>query len=513
MNVFQQSIILSWIDDRWACLGGYYQYSVLHVVTGWIARMYRQSVLCAILTHDSTLDKLWTQSVFYRVVDWLLNIVPYLIGLLNRRFKPKFEESVFCRFFGWLGYKTAYFCGFFLLFMLVVPYERWNNAYSLFLAVVCLCLFYLTAFSQRRKHLSLKAIGFWPVLFGLITCMSLLWSQDFALSLRYLFFAFACILIVIVTVNSVDTETQLLRIAEFLAIGLLICSVYALYQRYTGVEVSKSFTDVDLNYNMPGRVFSFFKNPNAFANILVFFTPLTTALIFYAPSKREKLLFAGTTVVALAALIMTYSRGGWISLIISLFILALMLCPRWVPLFLILGVVALNFLPDSITSRLLSIFQGDSSISSRNYIYSAMVRLISLNWFFGVGLGVTAVRRAVGYYGVYKASFPFVHAHNIGLEIWAESGLFAIIAFVVCILFTLQKGVKANKRAKSPVLKAIVAGGTAGLFGSMIFGLTDYAWTFPRVMFLFWFLFAIIYAAIKLINNNNNQLKEGVFNG
>jgi O-antigen ligase len=249
---------------------------------------------------------------------------------------------------------------------------------------------------------------------------------------------------------------------------------------------------------MPGRVFSFFQNPNAFANLLVYFIPLMAAMIFYSPGWREKLFFLLVTGAAGLVILLTGSRGGWLSLAAAFFVLALCLCPRWVPLLILIALFALPFLPDFIKARIMSIFAGDSSISSRNYIYSAVVRLLEGNWFLGVGLGTTALRRSIAYYGVYHAWFPFVHAHNILLEIWAESGVFAAFSFIAAICASFAKGLAARKRARTPLLKAIVSGSVAGLTGSMVFGLTDYAWSFPRIMVLFWFLIAILYSAIKL---------------
>ena len=300
-------------------------------------------------------------------------------------------------------------------------------------------------------------------------------------------------------VTAVRSEEQLLHLVELAALGLLIAGVYAFCQRIIGVEASSSFTDLEANAGMPGRVFSFFWNPNAYANLLVLFTPLTLALTFAAKSWRQRALFALTTVVCAAALIMTYSRGGWLSLAFGVVVLMLLLCPKWVPALVIVGCCALPFLPANITNRLLTIFVGgDSSISSRNYIYSAMARLLKGHWLLGVGLGTNALKRGVLYYGVYQAHFPFVHAHNLVLEVWGESGIFAAISFVMAMFTTFRKGIQAKKSAKTPLLRGIIAGGVAGLAGSMLFGLTDCTWVFPRNMMLFWALVAIIYCGIKL---------------
>ena len=181
-------------------------------------------------------------------------------------------------------------------------------------------------------------------------------------------------------------------------------------------------------------------------------------------------------------------------------VLLLALGPRWVPLCMVLCVCALPFLPSSILNRLLTIFNGaDSSIYTRAYIYSAMGRLIARHPLFGVGLGAAAVKHAVYAEGVYEAKAIFVHGHNIYLQIWGEMGVFALMAFLGSMAFAIRGGLQLRRRPEG-VLRAVGVGMACGLCASLFFGITDYAWSYPRVMVLFWFAFALIPAALRLKN-------------
>jgi len=509
MTIFQNSFFCSLIVRFWDLVCRLYRESCLARIIDRLWRFWKRGLLYHLLTCDSRLERIWTESFFYKALCWVINLIPNLLLRLYERIRPAADGSLACRFLRFLGKNTAALLGLMLLVLLVVPQALWNNLYSLLMALACLAVFWFRGGAERRWRLRPDLIGPWPVLFALISCLSFLWSQDMALSFRFLFFNLTCILVVLLMVSSVETEKQLNRVVGLLALGLGLCCLYAVYQRLSGIEPNSSFTDLDVNAKMPGRVFSFFENPNAFANILVFFTPTMIAMIFYSKKPWQRLGFAGAAALCCLSLVMTYSRGGWLSLAFSVFILMLLLCPRWVPLLLLAGAALVPFLPRNILARLLSIFSSDSSISSRSYIYSAMVRLIRQNWFFGVGLGTTTLKRGIYYYGVFSAPILiFIHAHNILLEIWGESGVLAAIAFVLTIFFTLRKGCAAVKKAAPSPLRGILAGSVSGLFGSMFFGLTDYAWSYPRVLVLFWFLFAIIYAAIKLA-----EKKEGSNNG
>jgi len=499
MELFQKSLILSLIVRGWDAVIACYRKSFLCRIVNAAVAMFKRGGIWFLLNARSGLENAFRESLFYRILTLVLNAVPRLLNFIYRKLQPAVDRSLFCRLLRFVGRNTAFFCGIVLLVMFATPYERWNNMTGLLMAFALLCLQWVDTAFHPEQHIDVAEIGHWPVLFAVVTCLSLLWSQAFDLSFKFLFFHITCILLVIVLVTAVRTEEQLFRILELVALGLLISGLFGLYQRVTGIEASSSYTDLSLNASMPGRVYSFFQNPNAYANILVLFTPLMAAMIFVVKTLRQRLLFAVTSVVCLAALVMTYSRGGWLAIAFAVFVLMLMLCPKWVPLLVIVAVAAVPLLPANILNRLLTIFVGgDSSISSRNYIYSAVVRLIGKNWLLGVGLGTHALKRGVAYYGVSLSSFPFGHAHNILLEIWGESGVFAAVAFVMAMFTSFRKGIQAKKRAATPFLRFAIAGGVAGLAGSMLFGLTDCAWVFPRVMALFWALVGILYCGIKL---------------
>ena len=85
------------------------------------------------------------------------------------------------------------------------------------------------------------------------------------------------------------------------------------------------------------------------------------------------------------------------------------------------------------------------------------------------------------------------------MEIWAESGVMAIVSFVLTIFFAIKKGVTTTLRSgKNGLLKGVGAGCVGGIAGAMVFGITDYAWYYPRVMVFFWLRMAMVYTAAKL---------------
>lgn len=508
MSIYTDSRILAFFARIWNWFAEYFSTGLLARFFRRLAEYFRSSLIYRLLTARDRLAQVWQRSLFYRALHWVINLLPNLLSRLHEKSPDILEESLCFRLLERLGRHTLTLAGVMILAMLCIPQELWNNLYSLIMIVAITLVFCISCTRDRSRRLSFEFIGPWPVMFFFISALSLLWSQSFSLSFRFLFFLLTCVMFMLTCVSATDSEKQLYRFVSLCAVGLGICCLYALFQRYVGVEASESFTDLDANANMPGRVFSFFENPNAFANLLVFFSPLMLSMAIFSKKNIQKIGFATVFLLCVLALVMTYSRGGWLAFAFAIFIFMMIMCPRWVPLCIILACIALPFLPSTILDRILSIFSSDSSISSRGYIYSAMVQLIGKNWLIGVGLGITALKRGIGFFETYHATFPFVHAHNIYMEIWGESGIFALIAFVLAMFFALRRGGSAARKKDNPLLlRGIAAGAVSGIAGALIFGITDYAWIYPRVMVFFWCVVTIMLCAAKLSE------KEGIING
>lgn len=495
-SLWENSFIVCLIVRFWNAVCGKFSESLIGGLIAGLVRYFRSGALWRFLTGDFLTEERWTQSIAYHVLQWCLDLPCRFLARLGH-FAP---GGTLPRLFLWLCTPAL---GLMMLALLVIPQKQWNNMYSLIAVLGILALYLAASLGGTQRRLELRHVGAWPVLLMLIAFLSWVWSDSRSLGTRFLFFAVTCALLVLLLVSAADSERKLLWIVRLSAVGLAVCSLYALWQRHVGVEANGYFTDLSLNPDMPGRVFSFFENPNSFANILVFFAPLMLCMGLYAKSWPERIAFFAVFLLSGLALLMTYSRGGWLALAFAVFVLMLFVCPRWVPLIILAGLVILPFLPGNILNRLLTVFNfSDSSTYTRSYTYSAMVRIIGLNPIFGVGIGADSLRYSIKCAEVYKAEALFIHAHNIYMQIWAESGIFALIAFLGSMFGALRAGRRAfQKAADAPRLRGVVLGCICGLSGSLLFGLTDFAWSYPRVMVMFWFIFALLLAGTRLINS------------
>lgn len=514
MELLRNSLLLGWLAPLLRRAGEAARRSLagtlLLRLMAWVGRLCEHSLIHHLFLSESRTESLWRQSRTYKVLDAIANCVPRALHALYARLPETMEESHFVLLLRGLGRLAPYLFCLTVLALLSVHHSVWNNLYSLILSFASLVLLWLRNIRRGGEGLlRLDVLGPWPLLFLFISLASAFWSLSMQLSSRFVYFSITCALLVIVCVSGMKNEKQFRLLTLTLALGMIVACVYGFYQVFVvGIPASSSFTDLELNANMPGRVYSFFDNPNAFANVLVFFTPVMLSMGIHLQERSLKAVFFLAFLLALACMVMTYSRGAWLSFALGLLVMLMAARPRLIPLCLILVFIALPLLPSTILNRFFTTFTGaDSSINSRTYIYTAVYEMICNHPLTGLGLGTSVVKETAVYGGYYHAHFPYVHAHSIYMEIWVESGIFALGAFLLTLFTALKKGVRsARDRAASPVLRGAALGSVGGVVGSLIFGITDYAWSYPRVMALFWVLAALAFAADRLRNEGKTKL-------
>ena len=512
MEVLQNSLTGRLLLPVWQLLFHCYNYSGLAILcrglANWWKGLWHRSVLVAFLSRDGVLSRAWKYSLSCGLLTLLLNLPAALLYGLYRRFRPVFDHSVAARLAFAMGDQTPSAVGWLMLGILIIPYEHWSNSYSLMGFALVFLLMLAGSMHRRTLRLDMVSVGPYTVLFAAAVFLAWPLSYSSMLSFRFLFFHLTCMLCVAITVSTVDRVEDLVRLCAFASAALFLTSAYGVFQRFQGVAVNASYVDLSLNEGMPGRVYSMFENPNAFAEVLVLLIPLAVALALCSRGWTGRFVGALSALVGLAAILMTYSRASWIGLAVAAVVFLFLWKKKILPAFLLLGLVALPFLPDTIFNRILTIFNlNDSSTSSRFPLYEAALRLINRRPVVGAGLGTDVVRKAVADMNLYYGTSPFVHAHNVYLQTWLETGLLGIVAFVASMGWTVKGAVRAATRPECPrPVRLITAAGGAALVGILVCGLADYIWTYPRVMLVFWFLVAVTLAGIRLARKSGRAL-------
>jgi O-antigen ligase len=472
---------------------------VLAVCGRWCNAQIDSSSFLRVTCREGAVARAWGGSFLCRLLTVLVNLPALLLHRLYTAFRPAFDGSFFALLAFEMGEETAVAESWFIMLLWVIPFSHWNNAYSLLAFFLLLLLFYARGMRAAQARLDVRSVGFYPVvLFGAV-CLAVPLSAYPGLSSRFLLYHAVCALCVLVTLSAVRCWADLRRLAAGASFAVLMMSLYGVYQRLQGVEVKASYVDLSLNEGMPGRVESIFDNPNTFAEVLILLLPLVLALFLSARHWYTRLLSAGTFAAGAVALGMTYSRASWVGIAVAMAVFVFLWKPKLIPAFLALCILCVPLLPSTILHRILTITNtSDTSTASRIPLYQAALAVIRRSPVSGAGLGTAAVQEYIDANNLYHATAPFVHAHNIYLEVWTEAGVLGFFGLCASLLWNIKNAARAVRRAGPSPARTLTAACAAALCGAMVCGLADYLWNYPRVMCIFWFVFAMGLAGTKL---------------
>lgn len=503
MSIAQNSVALRLLLAFWSFLKEAGRHSAIGRFLNRMERCFRRqargSAICTFFWREGTAPRAWPHSISCQLFGGILNIPCAVAKWLYQLGRGVWDGSLFCRLLSTLGGASCFFMGLFMLVMLAVPHAQWNNIYGFAGAAALLVLLVMGSASRPRLRLELDRLGPYMIFYMGFICIALAGSIATRLSMRFFFFHLTGFLLVLVLVSAVRKYEQLQLAAALAVLGISIAALYGCYQGYVGVDIVASQQDMNVNAGMPGRVYSFFDNPNNFAELLAMLLPLDLAL-FLNSHWRGKLLSLLSLGVGAVAIGCTYGRASWIGLTIGVLVFLALVNWRLVPVVILLGLAAVPFLPETIYNRIMTI--GNTSDSSTQYrfeIYDTSKFLMRDHWVRGVGLGTDVMKQVFLTYPTnFDGTYP-VHTHNNYLQMWMETGIWGIISFLALLLYQLKSGLKAFCASTDRRVKRLLAAAIGGFCGILVIGVAEYTWYYPRNMFTWWFLFGLIGACVKLV--------------
>lgn len=493
----------SYVYHLWVTLLSVYDNSVLHRVLAaagrWCNRQIDESRVLAVLCREGVVSRCWESSQLCKWLTIVVNLPIRLLQWLYGKLQTLFDESFFAGLAFRMGQETAIAQSWLILLLWIIPYERWSNGYTFMGFLMVLCLFHLRGMHDRTARLDVPGMGFYTLLFFAAVCLAVPLSSHPSLSARFLMYHASAGLCVLMTISAVRHVEDLKRLVAGAAASVAVSSLYAVYQRIQGVEVNDAYVDLTVNPDMPGRVDSFFDNPNSFAALLILLIPLIVALMLSSKRLVSRALAGGAVVLGVVALVMTYSRACWVGFACAAVVFVFLWRPKLIPLFAVVCVACIPFLPSSVWNRILSIGNlSDSSTSSRFSLYEAALNVIKTSPFLGAGLGTAAPQKFIADNGLYFGVSRYVHAHNIYLEVWVETGLLGFMSFFAAMMWNIKNAARQVRHCADSAARTITAAAASALCGIMVAGLADYPWHYPRVMTVFWFVFAVAIAGVKV---------------
>ena len=286
------------------------------------------------------------------------------------------------------------------------------------------------------------------------------------------------IVIFIVLVNVLRTELRL-KIMFWLVLAISIyLSVNVIKDYQAGIfKLGMAETNTQ---RVAGAIKNLFDNSNDLALHLVTMIPISIALALEKKNPIRKIVFFGIALLMVAAVIITFSRGGFLGLIAMTLVLARKFGRRNKTASiaaLALGVIFfLAVAPGSYSGRLATIFDSASDItgsaSQRSQIFKRSV-LVALRYpIFGVGLA-----------NFHHKSFQELGTHNAYTQVAAETGIAAMVCYIIFLVHPIRKLRMIEKelfeRNENSRFYYLAIGLQASLIGFMVssfFAAVAYTW-------------------------------------
>ena len=470
-------------------------FALLQRIYGAVRHVYLHSCTHALLTHESAVQRAYASSLFARLIrglfGWIVKLCGRILDFFGRVNAGSVNHKLWLRFgrtSRFLRYDFLF--GAFLCCMFLCPHDFWSNTYALLAAAGFLVLLFFAAARKRQALPDFTLLSLPFFLFACACVLSLSFTRDLADSVRVLMFYLTAFLLCFLAAGAAADRKTLMTVLGFLYAAVVLTAVYAFVQRIMGVEVSSSYTDLSINTGVPGRVYSTLDNPNNYAEFLVLMTPLAAAWAINVKAKLGNLplsfpLICGL-VLPLGAILMTYSRSGWIALALAALVFVYFTDKKLIPVLFLLGVLCIPFLPDSVITRFLTLFNSaDSSNNHRIHVWQGVLLLLRDNWSTGIGLGPNSFAEVYPLYARRLAMDGAPHSHMVYMELIVETGAFGFLSFMWFYLRTIRRaGARLAKRL-DPFLRFALIGCLAALVGIAFSCLVEYVWYYPRVQFAF----------------------------
>ena len=300
-----------------------------------------------------------------------------------------------------------------------------------------------------------------------ISILSTIVARDKYGSLFQIFFLFQMFFVYAYVAIVVQTRKDVLYIVFFLMVGLIVEGTIILMQKFLGFSIN--FAGIT-TVNDFGRLAGTLGSPNIAASF--FSLLLATALGLFLNKENPGLRWVALVgfVLGSAGLALTISRGGILAYLISIAILGGILwmkgkIPGWViATALIVGVAVAVLYGGQIINRVYGL-REDAAIARVSLMEIAWRMILDHPW-LGVGLNNYAIH--IREYVYSEAGIQFLYVvHNKYLLIWAETGLFGLLAYIGFLITGIRRGWRTWKRDQG-VISLLAIAFVAGMIGQMI---------------------------------------------
>jgi O-antigen ligase len=363
-------------------------------------------------------------------------------------------------------------------------------------------------------------VGFAAMLYAVDTSRTLLALENYIKDI---------IITVLIIILLRRTATFRVAIWTLLLAGIFMGSITT-YQQITGTyQITywgfglaniQNIVGQSSNYRIAGPI----GDPNFYGQILLVIVPLALERLWHETQPLLRILAGWAFIVCLLSTIFTFSRGAFLGLVIIAVLSIWHYRIRFVPLLItiLLGSILFQFVPEQYTERvqtMTNLVPGLSQQDAREDVsFRGRLSQTQAGWLMfrehpllGVGLNNYAV-----HYQKYSRQLGIDSrlenraAHNLYLEIAAETGLLGLSVFGALLAFTftgLARSYRALEEAERWHEANMVRAFTIGFIGYLTAALFLHA-AYPRY---FWLLLGIGLAVSQVVSDVKQHTQSKVW--
>jgi len=335
---------------------------------------------------------------------------------------------------------------------------------------------FLTSFVSRNRSVRRRHIFNLPlVLFLAFSAVSVFVASDVSLAWYELFLALQLYLVYFYVANNLRSREDVRFVVSFLLTGCLIEGLAMIVLEFTGMPstIWGLPTHIHLQtgpHDSFIRVGGTVGSPNETGAYLSLLLPLAVCLLFADITRRQKWLACSVLASGGMALIFTFSRGGWIALVLAALMVGFTLMrTRGMSLKAAVGILAILIVlylsfHSLIAARLFSNDQG--SAESRIPLIMLAFRMIADHPILGVGANNFSLAMLAYLTSEFRNGFLYA-VHNKYLLIWTETGIGGLLAYLAFLTGALRLGWKCWQQ-NNGFLSMLALAITAAIAGHMV---------------------------------------------
>jgi O-antigen ligase len=379
--------------------------------------------------------------------------------------------------------------------------EIWSESILEVGAALLFLWWAIRVFLDRGIEIHWNAI-FWPLLaFIGIACLQLAFgvsAYPFLTRVALLKIG-ACALLFFLAVQSFRTREDVKFLAWFLMSFGFFVAVLGIAQAYTSHDLLYWFRPLTEG----GSPFGPYVDRDHFAGLMELIVPVGMSLIALRGVRREQIAFVGIlTLVPLVALVLTASRGGIVSFVFEIGLLAALMRMRkfrfqttMLATILLAAVAVLGWLgAGKVLERIKSASVGDLSADRRVTMLKGGLGIFLDHPWVGAGLGTL-----VAVYPKYETFYDgkiVDHVHDDYAEVLAETGLAGGLCGLAFLVMLFREARRRLKEEQSAFSQAAHTAGTVACAGLLVHSLVDFNMHIPANGLLFLLQAAVVVSPV-----------------